>query len=235
MKLPKRLADYQEKDGSKLLPNSLREYQEQSENVSNPDYQTGPAGGEWAHGPTTAPEPLSLDELPNTFLLQQPPVRGNMDESVIEEIGPTPSLAEPETPLKRGPGRPRKDPNAPVKHRAPYGSRSSRRSLEQQIGGTLALLNFAFAFLPEPWSGDALSDVEIVALAKSLNDAAQQNPTMHKYLSSVMVEGGAMANLLVTVGVIVGSRMARHGMLPNEFDARLQTLLAQKVGLEKPE
>lgn len=149
------------------------------------------------------------------------------DETVWVDL-PT-EETHPKEPAKRGPGRPRKerDPNAPKRT---YTRRASTKSLKDQIGGTLFLMNLAFAFMPEPWSGDALDDSEIYALAEALDEAARANPRMHKMLSSVLVNGGSAANLIMVAGIIAGRRLARHGIIDATFDDRLATFLFAKTG-----
>jgi hypothetical protein len=150
-----------------------------------------------------------------------------MDDNGFIDVSPAPDLVPEVAPKRRG--RPPKDPNAPRVERKPRTSRT--RSLEAQIGGTLALFNLVFAFAPEPWQSDAMDEQEIVALAKSLDAAAKQNATMHKYLSSVLVEGGAMVDLVLVAGVIAGRRFARHGVIDAAFDDRLAVFLALKLGV----
>jgi hypothetical protein len=136
----------------------------------------------------------------------------------IDEIAPAPINEG-----KRGRGRPPRDPSAP---RAPRRTAArGRKSLETQIGATLALLNLGVMLMPAPWNADALDETEIVALAKALDAAALQNPTMHKYLSAAMVEGGAMAGLITVAAIIGGRRLARHGILDESFDERLAGML----------
>lgn len=105
------------------------------------------------------------------------------------------------------------------------GRPARKRSLEAEIGGYLSLLNMAFAFMPEPLSGDALDDMEIQALAKALNDYAQQNATVYKYLSTVLVQGGSIGNLAMVAILIVGRRLSRHGLVSADVDARLGAML----------
>lgn len=143
------------------------------------------------------------------------------------ETGETHPVEEP----KKRRGRPPKDPNAPPRPRATRTTTRRGRSLADEIGGTLYLMNLAFAFMPDPWRGDMLDDVEIKALAESLDEAARSNPTMHRYLSAVLVSGGSMANLVMVAALIGGRRLARHGVIDAELDDRLATFLASKMGL----
>lgn len=194
------------------LPDAYAEYQEaQEEGTDQERFAVDPPSDGWTHGATKEPEPL--EGISMSF------------DTIAE--GPANAEPIPEAPPKRGRGRPPKDPSAPPKPR-----RATRRtrSMETQIGGTLALINMAFLFVPEPWRNDALSDTEITALAKSLDAAASQNPRMKRYLSAVMVEGGAMADLVIVVGIIAGSRLSRHGLIDPAFDATLQSFLDRKMG-----
>lgn len=135
-----------------------------------------------------------------------------------------------ENPAKRRRGRPPKDPNAP-KRTYTKRTTSSRRSLKDQIGGTLVMLNLAFAFMPAPWRDDALNMSEITALADALDNAAKANPTLHKYMSTVLVEGGSMADLVLVGALIAGRRLARHGVIAAEFDERLGTFIDARTGI----
>lgn len=160
----------------------------------------------------------------------------------MEEFGPAPiapdtqwvdAAPEAEThpksdeakPKRRG--RPPKDPNAPKRT---YTRRTSTKSIKDQIGGTLFLINLAFAFMPEPWRDDAMDEYEITALADALDEAARANPRIHKMLSAVLVNGGSAANLTMVAGIIVGRRLARHGIIDASFDDRLAIFLAAKSG-----
>lgn len=116
-------------------------------------------------------------------------------------------------------------PTAKRRGRPPGSGRGRKRSLESEIGGYLSLLNMAFAFAPDPFRGDMLDQMEIEALAKALNEYAQQNATVYKYLSTVLVQGGALGNLAIVAIVILGRRLARHGIIPGEMDERLTVMM----------
>jgi hypothetical protein len=98
-----------------------------------------------------------------------------------------------------------------------------RKSLEDNIGGTIALLNIPLALVAPV---DALDDQEIVAIAKGVDGLAQENPTVHKYLSSVMGSGGSIGRLALILGAILARRASRHNILPRAMDARLRMVLA---------
>lgn len=121
------------------------------------------------------------------------------------------------------------DPAKPRRGRPPgsgTGRKPRKRNLTDEIGGYLTMLNLAFAFMPDPLRGDALDAMEISALAKALNDYAQQNATVYKYLSTVLVQGGSLANLAMVAGLIAARRLARHQVLPGDMDDRLAAMLA---------
>lgn len=126
-------------------------------------------------------------------------------------------------------GRPPRDPNAPPTTRKPRAS-SRGKSIKDQIVGTLFMFNLAFMFMPDPFRGDALDELEIEALADALDKTAQTNPTIHRALTTVMVDGGAIGELAIVGALIAGRRLARHGMIPGEMDERLGTFLAVKSG-----
>lgn len=129
----------------------------------------------------------------------------------MEEVAP---IATPE-PKRRG-----RPPGSGTGKRGPR-----KRNLTNEIGGYLSLLNMAFAFMPDELRGDMLDETEIQALAKALNDYAQQNATVYKYLATVLVQGGSLGTLAITVAIIGGRRLARHGVIPHEMDERLGVFL----------
>jgi hypothetical protein len=104
-----------------------------------------------------------------------------------------------------------------------------RKSLETEIGGWLSVLNFGFLFLPAPYSADVLDSAEIEVLAKQINKVAQKNATVYKYLSYVLSGGGSTFDLALTVGIITGRRLARHGVIAAEYDFTLAQML-QRLG-----
>lgn len=153
------------------------------------------------------------------------------DDITTEDIIGVPDTQEtaPEPPKRRR-GRPPRDPNAPPR---PRGRPRKSKSLEDRIGGTLALINMAFAFAPESFRADALDDIEIASLAKAIDAAAQENPLMHKYLTAVLGgDGGAMANLIIVAAIIGGRRAIRHGIVADEsWDERLGAFLMLQSGM----
>lgn len=213
---------YREQDDESPLPPGLAAYQERSagDDVIDDTWSAEPTNG-WRHNMGIR-EPEPIEARQDTIKEQ------GLGMDTFSE-GPANAEQIPEAPPKRR-GRPPRDPSMPRPERKTRTTRSRSRSMETQIGGTLALLNMAFLFVPEPWRNDALSDTEITALAKSLDAAASQNPRMRRYLSAVMVEGGAMADLVIVVGIIAGSRLSRHGLIDPAFDTTLQGFLDRKMG-----
>jgi hypothetical protein len=131
-----------------------------------------------------------------------------------------------EPPKRRGrpPGsknQPR-DPNAPKRT---YTRRKGKASLQENIGQTLLLANFAFGFVPPPWDQDALTEQEIEALSHALDRYAQDHATVYKYLD--MLVGGAGSStteLLLVIASMANRRMNNHGVT-----------LASLMGFGKPE
>lgn len=150
------------------------------------------------------------------------------------------------TMVQPAPGELQETAPEPVKRRGrPPGSKNStttgttakrgrpRKSLEEKIGGMLTMVNLVFAFAPAELQGDALDMMEISALAKALDAAAKENPTLYKYLDAALGgSGSAMLNLAVVGVAIGGRRMARHDMVVGrEWDERLGAFIAMSSGV----
>ena len=99
------------------------------------------------------------------------------------------------------------------------------KSLETEIGALLSTLNFAFFFLPAPWSADALDPAEIEVLAKQINLVALDNPAVYRYLEWAFKSGGSTMNLILLGAIITGRRLSRHGYIPPEWDNNLAMML----------
>jgi len=112
-----------------------------------------------------------------------------------------------EVPPKR-PGRPGRPPT---------------KSLEPQIGSLLTFINLIVMSLP-PVQKDAMDQYEIVALAKALDQQAKASPRFRKYLEGLL-GAGAGAGLLGVIMMIGMRRASRHGLMPNEMDALLGSLI----------
>jgi hypothetical protein len=148
------------------------------------------------------------------------------DDSPSEEIKPS-FTAGPDDPV--APPEPKRRGRPPGSGTGTRGRPRRKRDLTEQVQMYLHMLNMAFQFMPDPLRGDALDDMEIHALAVSLNAYAQANATAYKYLDSILVQGGASFNLLLTIGIIAGRRAARHGVIPEDMDAQLGGLLASGI------
>lgn len=109
------------------------------------------------------------------------------------------------TPKKR-PGRPKGSTNT--------GGGTTRRprstSLKNQIGGLLITLNMPLAMF---FAKDALDQVEIEALATSIDAQAQSNPRFKKYVEQA-IQGVGGTSLIAVVAMIVARRAVRHDILP---------------------
>lgn len=115
-------------------------------------------------------------------------------------------------PVKKRRGRPPRDPNAP-KRTYTRRNTKSKRSLEDGIGGMLWMANLVFGVMPEPWNGDAFTPEEIEALAKALNNYAQDHATAYRYLSLLTAGGGSSTiQLAIVIGQITLKRLDNHGI-----------------------
>lgn len=88
-------------------------------------------------------------------------------------------------------------------------STSARSSLRDQIGGLLFTVNMPLSmFLPR----DALDTVEILALAKAIDDECQRNARFKKFVEQALaVQGGT--SLILVVAAIAGRRVVRHNII----------------------
>lgn len=110
----------------------------------------------------------------------------------------------------------------------------SRGSLRDQIGGLIFTFNVPLQMaLPR----DALDTVEVMALAKAIDDECQRNARFRKFVENALaVQGGT--SLLLVVAAIAGRRVVRHDLvtLPEEVggntgaDAALGAVIGFTVG-----
>lgn len=91
------------------------------------------------------------------------------------------------------------------------GSKASRRSLETEIGAMLIRLNMFV--LITPFARDALDEHEIMALAKDINEQAQRSARFYRMVE-IALNGTAGGGLPLTLGIVIGRRLARHNALP---------------------
>lgn len=141
-------------------------------------------------------------------------------------------------PVKRGPGRPRKEgtDTAPTRPRGrPRGSAS--RSIEREVGAFLVLCNTPVAmFLP----GDALDETEIIALAKATDDQCKRSPVFRSYVMQLLKLQSA-TSILAVVGMIGVRRAIRHNLVPlppgldgANIDASIGMAMAMMQGTPMP-
>lgn len=128
------------------------------------------------------------------------------DVDDIEGFGP---LASP-TP-KRGGKKETKPPSG-----------VSQKSLATEIAAVLIQANL---ILTPVLRGDAMDDVEIMALAKAMDEQAKKSPRFRKALMKALEATGG-AGLLTVVGMILGRRASRHGYVPRDWDEKMGAYLA---------
>ena len=122
--------------------------------------------------------------------------------------------------------------SAPKRRGRPPGSknRSSARtpSLENQIGALLVSMNFVVMIIP-PLSRDALDDAEITALARAIDQQCKTSPRFRKYVETALAAGSG-GQLMTVALMIVARRASRHGILPENLDPAIGTMLASQTG-----
>ena len=145
-------------------------------------------------------------------------------------------------PVKRGPGRPRKDGSpaqprlgfkrkirgaseTPPIRQAPLPKRPA--SMEIRIGGFLAAVNMVILLIP-PISADALDNAEITALARALDQQCSISPRFRRYMEQVLGIGSG-AQLFGVVAIIIARRAARHGMLGPDQGPMVDTMLGAMI------
>lgn len=144
------------------------------------------------------------------------------------------ALPEPDLPELNADGTPKRRRGRPPgsKNRPKDGSAPTRsgRSLENQIGGMLILVNAPLQLIPI-LQRDALDPVEIKALAKAVDQECQRSPKFRKYVESALKVQGA-SSLLAVVSLIGARRVVRHIEVPETvgdaaaIDQTLGTILA---------
>lgn len=116
-----------------------------------------------------------------------------------------------------GPVPPKAKEEKPKPKRAP-----SQRGLTNDIA---ALLIQANLMLAPVLRDDVMDDVEILALAKAVDDQAKKSPRFRKALMRMVEMSGGSGLFSITL-IIVGRRAARHGMISPDWDAKLGAYLA---------
>ena len=111
---------------------------------------------------------------------------------------------------------PEKKPKKPTP-RKPASGGGGARSIEQDIA---AILVYSNLMLAPVLKGDALDEVEIMALARSIDRQAKNSPRFRAAVDKMLTAMGGTGLLGVSL-MIVGRRAARHGMIAREWDLNL--------------
>lgn len=126
----------------------------------------------------------------------------------IEGFGPVPSRRE------KG-----KDKEKPKQAARP---RQSTASIQNDIA---ALLVYSNLMLAPVLKGDVMDDVEIVALSRAIDDQAKKSPRFRAAIQRMLAATGGTGLIGVSI-MILGRRLARHGMIAPQWDANLGQALA---------
>lgn len=116
----------------------------------------------------------------------------------------------------------------PVPPKPKEEKKATTRRPPQQRGMTndiAALLIQANLMLAPVLKDDVMDDVEILALAKAVDDQAKKSPRFRKALMRMVEMSGGSGLLSITL-IIVGRRAARHGMIAPDWDHKLGAYLA---------
>jgi hypothetical protein len=125
----------------------------------------------------------------------------------------------PDTPPKRGRGRPRKDPtDTAPRQRATTARKPSAASLEKRLAGSLTMLGTVVS-LASPSDGIVVVS-GVPALAASLAKLAEENPAVRANLER-MLTAGAWSGVIAAVLPIALGIMANHGAVPAPIAAML--------------
>lgn len=158
-------------------------------------------------------EPITQEKAPKFTAVPIPP-------DISQE-------AKPDSAPKRR-GRPPRDPNAPVQHRAGR----KPRSLEASIGSALVMVNLPLMMFAQ---GDALDTAEIEALSKAIDAQCQTSPRFRKYVQTAL-DASSGGQLITVGGIIVARRLARHEiLLPKAADDQLGRILGSVPTMTAPE
>lgn len=124
---------------------------------------------------------------------------------------------------KAGPAAQRRE-RAPARPREATGAPAGRTgSLRVRIGGALAMLNMIALVIPAT-SRDALSPVEVDALAKGVDAQCQASPRFRRYVETALAASGA-SGLVGVIAMIAARRVARHGIVPEFIDGAIGAMM----------
>lgn len=122
------------------------------------------------------------------------------------EFGPVPA---------RGPTKPKVTQGT----KKPSGS---QRSLQTDIAALLVQGNLMFAGILK---GDVMDDLEIMALAKAVDEQAKKSPRFRAVVQRALTVSGGTGLISITV-IILARRASRHGLIDPMYDAGLGGYLA---------
>lgn len=104
----------------------------------------------------------------------------------------------------------------------PAARKPAARSIEQDIAALLIQANIMLAPILKD---DVMDDVEILSLAKAIDEQAKTSPRFRAALQRMFTMMGG-TGLVGVVVVIAARRAARHGLIGREWDQNLASYLA---------
>jgi hypothetical protein len=136
------------------------------------------------------------------------------------DLPPMEPVAPVEAPVKRGPGRPRKNPADKAPRPAPAaGSRPRPASLEHRLTASITTMGTMVGMVHMP---DGLVIVSgAPQLSAALARLAAENPAVKQGLERMLTAGAWSAVLAAAVPIVAGLAL-NHGMLPGEFASVLK-------------
>lgn len=114
------------------------------------------------------------------------------------------------------------EPKPKVKEPRKRAPSATKRSIEQDIA---SLLVYANLMLAPVLKSDVMDDVEILALAKAIDDQAKKSPRFRAAIDRMLTAVGGTGLIGVAI-IIIARRASRHGLMSPDWDQKLGIMLA---------
>lgn len=147
-------------------------------------------------------------------LQEGPDDQREFEQRMLDEAAINKQTKSASTQRKTGPGIFGK--RAPSRKPRGRAAAKVKRDIKDKIKAWLMLSNTLLELHPA-LAKDALDEFEIDKAAEALNTLAQKNDMLYGALTTV-VGGSGMYESLLILGIIGGRRLARHDIIPSQFD-----------------